>query len=348
MSIYLGIIGTGGMANAHAEQFKAIRGCKIIAACDIDPVRVKTYSEKHAIPRKYTDVDKLLADKQVDAVSIVTPDGFHAPLSIAALKAGKHVLCEKPLATSYSDAQKMVRAAKRAGVINMVNFSYRGSAAIHRAVRMIAQGKLGNIRHVHAHYLQSWLVQDFWGDWKTTPAWLWRCSSRHGSKGVLGDIGVHILDFATYPVGPVKKIHCKLQTFNKAPGNKIGEYTLDANDSAVITAEFANGALGSIHTTRTAGPHINTVQLDLYGEKGTIKIDLDDDYSKLNFWSFKNAKRGKKQTILCKPEQGLYKRFIKSIRSGVNDQPDFARGAEIQKLLDACHASDATNQTVKI
>ena len=108
------------------------------------------------------------------------------------------------------------------------------------------------VRHVEAHYLQGWLTSQYWGDWRSSPHWLWRLSTRHGSLGVLGDLGVHIVDFATFPVGRIKTINCTLKTLHKAAGDRIGEYVLDANDTAVITAEFANGAVGAITTTRWA------------------------------------------------------------------------------------------------
>jgi predicted dehydrogenase len=117
------------------------------------------------------------------------------------LRQGKHVLCEKPLATRYPDALAMAEAAAEAGVVNMVNLSYRNVPALQAAARMVAEGAIGPVRHFEASYLQSWLTQPAWGDWKTESQWLWRLSTAHGSKGVLGDVGIHILDYATFIAG---------------------------------------------------------------------------------------------------------------------------------------------------
>ncbi len=336
------------MANEHARQFKTIPGCELVAACDVDAGRVAQYAADHGIPATFTDLDRFLAEGDFEAVANVTPDRFHAPISLACLKAGKHVLCEKPLATCYADAAKMARAAEAAGVINMVNFSYRNSSAIQEAARLVTAGALGPIKHVEGSYFQDWLATDHWGSWKTSPGWLWRLSTAHGSKGVLGDVGVHLIDFSSFPVGPLTSVRCLLTTFPKAPGDKIGEYTLDANDSALITATFEGGAVGILQTTRWATGHRNRVAVSIFGEEGAIKIDLERSYSAYEFCKVKKRLAGPWQTVETKPTPSIYQRFITSIRTGRNDQPDFARGAAIQKALDACEASNRTGRPVKL
>lgn len=344
--IKLAIVGTGGMANAHADNFQTIRGCKIVAACDVDQKRAEAFAAKYGVSKAFGSVEELLQWGRFDAAANVTPDGFHAPISLALLAAGKHVLCEKPLAVCYSDAAEMVRAARKAGVINMVNFSYRRHPAIHKAHALVQQGALGRLMHVEATYFQSWLAQNAWGDSRTESGWLWRQSTAHGSKGVLGDVGVHLLDFASFPAGDIASVYCRLKTFPKAPGNRIGEYKLDANDSAVITAEFANGALGALRTTRWATGHHNSITLALYGEEGALRIDLDRSGTELELCRVKARKLGPWKTVPCGKVPGMYQRFIASIRKGVNDQPDFARGAAIQKVLDACEQSHRESRTI--
>jgi len=336
------------MANAHARNYSAIEGCELVAACDIDAQRVSEFAKKYAISAVFTDVDKLLAESDCEAVSIVTPDPYHHPLTLKALAAGKHVLCEKPLAMSHEEAVEMRDAAKRAGVINMVNFSYRNAPAIQKAAELVQAGVLGTIRHVHAFYHQSWLVHDYWGDWRTTPAWLWRLSKKHGSAGVLNDIGIHILDFASMPLGSMASVHCKLKCFDKPGGPRIGEYEFDVNDSAIITAEFTNGALGTIHTTRWAYPHQNDLRLDLYGDKASIEIDLNASRDTLKINRILGRQAMPWETLDCGQTANIYERFIRSIETGEQDQPDFARGAEIQHVLDACHRSAQTDQTIRI
>lgn len=347
-SVRLAVLGTGGMANVHATMFAALKGCSLVAAADVDLPRAKAFADKHNISAAYSSVQEMLREADFDAVTIVTPDAFHAPLALACLKAGKHVLCEKPLALNYADAQRMATAAKKAGVINMVNFSYRNWPAIQAVARVIHEGAIGDIRHVEASYLQAWLVSKIWGDWRTTPAFLWRLSKKHGSKGVLGDVGVHIVDFATFPVGPIASVFCRLKTFPKAPDNRLGEYPLDANDSAVLNVEFQNGALGTIHTTRWCGGHANRLFLKIAGTKGTVEIDSDRTTDGYRICVGKNLDKGIWKEVEVRKVPDIYQRFIKSIRTGQQDQPDFARGAEVQKVLDACFTSDAKNRPVNV
>lgn len=347
--IRIAIVGTGGMANTHAAEFRKIRGVELAAVCDVDENRAAEFAARHGgSARVFTDFKKLLAGVPVDAVSNVTPDRLHAPLSLQALAAGKHVLCEKPLATNHRDALRMARAAKKAGVINMVNFSYRNSSALQKAAQLIRDGELGEVVHVEASYLQSWLSSRIWGDWKTSPGWLWRLSGKHGSKGVLGDIGVHILDFASLPVGRIRRIQARLKTFTKLKGKRVGEYPLDANDSALMQVEYANGALGVIHTTRWATGHANSLFLRVHGTQGALYLDLDKSYSELEVCLGADIHKAKWATLKAPPTPSIYERFITAIRTGRPGEPDFARGAEIQKALDACFVSDRLGQAVTI
>lgn len=347
-TIRLAVLGTGGMANVHAERFRSIKDCTVVAAADVDLARASAFAEKHQIPSAFAGAKDLLKKADFDAVTIVTPDAFHAPLTLECLKAGKHVLCEKPLALNYPDARRMVNAARKSGAINMVNFSYRDWPAIQAVAAIIQKGEIGEIRHVEASYLQAWLASKIWGDWRTTPAWLWRLSSQHGSKGVLGDVGVHIVDFATFPVGPISSVFCRLKAFDKAPGNRIGEYRLDANDSAVLNVEFQNGALGTIHTTRWCGGHANRLFLKIAGSKGTVEIDSDRTTAGYRICAGKDLDKALWRDVAVTDVPNNYQRFIKAIRTGKQDQPDFARGAEIQKVLDACLVSDAEKRPVKV
>jgi len=347
-SVKLAIIGTGGMAESHAQNFRAIEGCEIVGVSDIDAKRAAYFAAKYEIPHHFGHTDDLLDKLEIDAVSVVTPDPFHAPISLRCLKAGKHVLCEKPLALNYADAKKMTIAAKKAGVINMVNFSYRNMANIQEVAKRVQRGDLGEIRHVEASYMQTWLTSNLWNDWRKTPALLWRLSQAHGSKGVLGDIGVHIVDFATYPVGPLASVNCKLKVFPKAPKNRIGEYKFDANDSAILSVEFANGALGIIHTTRWATGHANQLTLKIFGTKGAIEIDGEVSSDTYRLCLGENVQAVKWETVKVEPTPTNYQRFIRAILSGKQEQPDFARGAEVQKVLDACFVSDSKGKKIKL
>jgi predicted dehydrogenase len=165
---------------------------------------------------------------------------------------------------------------------------------------------------------------------------------------VLGDIGVHIVDFATFPVGPIAKVNCKLKTFHKAPKDRIGEFKLDANDSAVLMVEFKNGAIGVIHTTRWASGHANHLSLKIHGKLGSIEIDSDVSTNGYRICSGKNLDTAKWQQVTTPMTPSNHERFITAIRTGKTEQPDFARGAEVQKVLDACFVSDAKGRAITL
>jgi predicted dehydrogenase len=261
---------------------------------------------------------------------------------MAILAKGKHVLCEKPLATNAAHAEEMARAAAAAGVVNMVNLSYRNGAALQRAAVMVAEGAIGTVRYFEASYLQSWLTQPAWGDWKTESQWLWRLSTKHGSKGVLGDVGIHILDYMTFIAGQkATEMSCLLKTFDKAPGNRIGEYDLDANDSATMQVTLANGALGVVTATRFATGHLNDLTLRIHGDKGGLEVTSHSHESRLRACLEPDMKTATWHEVKTEPTPSIYQRFIAAIRGEGRPEPDFARGAELQRLLDRAEESAA-------
>lgn len=334
--IRLGIIGTGSMANNHALAFKAMRGVKITACCDIDKKKARHFAKQHGIADCYFDFAQMLNEAQLDAVCIVVNDKLHAPIAIGALKKGLHVFCEKPLASTVTDARRMTQAAKKAGVINMVNFTYRRSSALQKARQMVQAGELGQLRHIEAHHLQSWLTGKHWGNWKKTYAFLWRLSKNHDSMGTLGDIGCHILDFTTFVAGDMKNVCCKLKNFEKGVKRPYKGFSLDANDSAHIIAEFANGATGTINATRWATGQVDSLLLCVYGTKGALKVDLDAGENKLWVSVGKDIDVPKWKVISCGRCVTMFQKFIKAIRTGRDGTPDFATGAKMQEYISKC------------
>ncbi|WP_149588866.1 Gfo/Idh/MocA family protein [Tabrizicola flagellatus] len=335
------ILGTGGMAKNHAEHFAAIPGVTLVAGIDTRPEQLAAFRAAHDIPHGFASVDEALAWGEFDAVTNVTPDAAHYATTLPLLAAGKHVLCEKPLATNAAHAQEMAAAAARAGVVNMVNLTYRNVPALQKAAAMVREGAIGDIRHFEASYLQSWLTQPAWGHWDREPQWLWRLSTKHGSKGVLGDVGIHILDFATFIAGmEATQVSCLLQTFDKAPGGRIGDYVLDANDSATMQVRLANGALGTVAATRFATGHLNDLRLRLYGLKGGLEVRFEKGISALRAClGEEDIREGRWHDVDCPPVPTVYQRFIAAIRGEGPAEPDFARGAALQVLLDKAEAS---------
>jgi predicted dehydrogenase len=231
----------------------------------------------------------------------------------------------------------MTEAIEASGLVGMVNLTYRNVPAIQQARKMIAEGEIGNVRHVEASYRQSWLVSNQFGDWRTEPRWLWRLSASHGSKGVLGDVGIHILDFATYAIGldPVD-IQARLQTFHKAPGDRVGDYVLDANDSAVMSVTFANGALGVIHASRFMTGYGNTLRLHVFGDQGALEVDFSHECTSLRACTGDNVHDISWRLVRCPPVLTNYAKFIEAVRAGKTAEPSFRRAMELQKVLDAC------------
>lgn len=334
------ILGTGGMAKNHAESFAAIPGVSVVAGIDTRAEQLASFQATHGIPHGFPSVQDAIAWGEFDAITNVTPDAAHYATTLPFLAAGKHVLCEKPLATNAAHASEMAAVAARAGVVNMVNLTYRNVPALQKAAQMVRDGAIGSIRHFEASYLQSWLTQPAWGHWDKESQWLWRLSTKHGSKGVLGDVGIHILDFATFIAGmDATQISCLLQTFDKAPGGQIGEYVLDANDSATMQVRLSNGALGTVGATRFATGHLNDLRLRLYGQTGGLEVRFEKGVSALRASLGGNIKDGTWVDIDCPAVPTVYQRFIAAIRKEGPADPDFARGAALQVLLDKAEAS---------
>ena len=336
------ILGTGGMAANHADSFKAIEGVTLVGGIDTRPAQLHDFSDRFGIAGRFASIDEAIAWGEFDAVTNVTPDAAHYATTLPFLAAGKHVLCEKPLATSEAQADAMAEAAAKAGVVNMVNLSYRNVAALQKAAAMVREGAIGTVRHFEASYLQSWLTQPAWGHWDRESQWLWRLSTKHGSKGVLGDVGIHILDFATFIAGQsAVEVSCRLATFHKAPGDQIGEYPLDANDSATMQLVLSNGALGTVAATRFASGHLNDLRLRLYGDKGGLEVGFENNVSRLRACLQPDLQSATWHEVEAQVLPNIYQRFVAAIRGEGAADPDFARGAMLQRLLDRAEQSAA-------
>ncbi|GGB03333.1 oxidoreductase [Brucella endophytica] len=335
------VVGTGSMAANQASHFKAIDGVDIVAAVDPDPGRLTEFADQFGIEKRFLSLEEAIAWGEFDAATNVTPDRMHHATSLALVAAGKHVLCEKPLAENYADALEMTEAAERAGIINMVNLTYRSVPQLQYARGMVLAGELGTIRHVEASYLQSWLVSRAWGDWKTESRWLWRLSTGHGSNGVLGDVGIHILDFASYGAATdIDHVFSRMKAFDKAPEGRIGEYVLDANDSFTMSVGFSNGALGVIHASRWATGHLNELKLRIYGERGSLEVIHRPDESELRGCLGNDVETATWRVIDVPPVPTNYERFAEAVRTGRQGDPNFRHAADLQEIIDRAMDSE--------
>ena len=343
--IKVGIIGNGGMGGEHARKFREIRGVQLHACFDLDVPRTRSFAKAHDIPHVASSSEELIA--ACDAISVVTPDAMHATLSLKVLGAGRHLLCEKPLTTTLADARrvarKAVKASERDGVVHMINFSYRNSSAVQEAIKLVREGRLGEIRHVHGSYLQSWLSSSVWGSWHAE-RYAWRLQSGAGFGGVLADLGCHLLDLVSIVAGDIESLDCMCTTFPKIDdqGRKRTTWRgrkLDANDTALTTVRFSGGAVGVCHTSRWATGHTNSIELSVHGTEGALRIALDDGFDKIHLCLGKAKDKAAWVTRTIRHTPSIYQRFIRAIRTGKQGQPDTVRGAQVQSYLDACQRS---------
>jgi predicted dehydrogenase len=343
------LLGTGNIANHHVAEFADIPECRIVGCVDRIPGRAKAFAQANGISRSFEELDKAIAWDGFDAAINCTPDGVHKATTMALAAAGKHVFCEKPLAPNYADALAMTEAVEQAGLVNMVNLTYRNSPALQKARAMVAAGEIGTLRHVEASYRQSWLVSKAWGDWSTEDRWLWRLSTKHGSTGVLGDVGIHILDFATYGAcDDIASVGGAMVTYPKAEGDRIGDYVLDANDSVALTARLASGVLATILATRFATGHANDLTLSLHGTKGALQVETDGKKSSLRGCFGKDIDKNAWKKIALDLVPRNARRFADALKSGENGDPSFRRAADIQKVIDAVFESDKRQKSVAV
>lgn len=317
-----------------------------------------------------TDWRRLIERDDIDLIDICSPGSTHAEIAIAALNAGKHVLCEKPLANSVEEAQNMATAATRAadrGVFAMVGFSYRRMPAAAFARDLVAQGRLGDIRHVRAQYLQDWLVD-------SQIPMTWRLEQGAAGSGALGDLGAHAIDLVQFITGQsLTAVSGTTHTFvNERPllaaglglsgtaSSERGHVTVD--DATLFTAQLTGGALGSFEATRYATGRKNALRIEINGSRGAVAFDLED----LNTLQFYDATQpsttaGFTRILVTEPEHpyisawwpaghmlGYEHPFSHQVKDLVDDlaavrqpRPSFADGLQVQRVLAAVEASAA-------
>jgi predicted dehydrogenase len=315
-----------------------------------------------------TSWQALVARDDIDLVDICTPGDTHAEIAIAALDAGKHVLCEKPLANTVDEAEAMALAAERAassGIRSMVGFTYRRVPAIGLARRLVAEGRLGTIHHVRAQYLQDWIVDP------EAPL-SWRLQKEKAGSGALGDIGAHVIDLAEHITGDtIQRVSGRLRTFvderprpaehsglSGTAGSGRGPVTVD--DAAVFLAELRGGALGVFEATRFANGRKNAIRIEVNGSRGSLAFDFED-MNLLHYFDGTEpaATAGFRRIVVTEPDHpyvaawwppghglGYEHAFthqvvdlVNDIATGADPVPSFADGLRVQRVLAAVEAS---------
>ena len=317
-----------------------------------------------------TDWRRLLEREDVQLVDICVPGNLHAEIAVAALAAGKHVLCEKPLANTVAEAETMASAAEAAarhGVRAMVGFTYRRVPAVALARELVAEGRIGTVRHVRAQYLQDWIADE------EAPL-SWRLDKDRAGSGALGDIGAHVVDLAQFVTGQrVTGVSGLLETFvherpvaaehsglHGSAGAGRGPVTVD--DAAVFTARMSGGGLASFEATRFAWGRKNAIRLEVNGSAGSLAFDFED-MNVLHYFDASEPARvaGFRRIVVTEPEHpyvgawwpaghglgyehGFVHQAVDLIRALGEDrqpEPSFADGLAVQRVLDAVERSSA-------
>jgi len=275
--INVGIVGTQFMGKAHsnayldvAKFFDLPASPVLRAACDINTSDLKVFAERFGWVSQEASWQKLVARDDIDLVDICTPNSLHMPIAVAAAKAGKHIICEKPMAMNADEAKKMLDAVREANVRNMVAFNYRRVPAIALAKQLIEQGKIGRVTHFNAVYYQDWLVDP-------TFPYVWRHDVKKGGSGAHGDMNAHTVDLARFLVGEIEAVSGAKEIFVKERplANGSGKATVTADDAMFFIARFRDGALGTFMATRFATGRKNYLRLEIFGSEGSLAFNLE-------------------------------------------------------------------------
>ncbi|MEU0914782.1 Gfo/Idh/MocA family protein [Streptomyces althioticus] len=376
----IGMVGYAFMGAAHSQGWRTAGRVfdlplrpEMAVICGRDADAVRAAADRHGWAEAETDWHALVQRDDIDLVDICTPGDSHAEIALAALAAGKHVLCEKPLANTVAEAEAMARAAQEArdrGQAAMVGFNYRRVPATALARRMVEEGRIGALRHVRVVYLQDWLVDP---QFPLT----WRLRREQAGSGSLGDLGAHIVDLAQYLAGErLAGVSALTETFVRerplptAPSSGLaavsaaGTGPVTVDDAALFTGRFASGALASFEATRYATGRKNALRIELNGERGSLAFDLE----RLNELEYHDgtgdATHGGFRRILVTepdhpyldawwpPGHGLgyehtfahqARDLVHAIAEGRGPEPSFADGLQVQRVLAAVEESAEKN-----
>jgi myo-inositol 2-dehydrogenase/D-chiro-inositol 1-dehydrogenase len=278
----IGIIGYGFMGRAHSNAFRKVnnffaldRQVVLKAACGRDGAKTKAFAANWGYESTETDWRKLLARPDIDLIDIAAPNNVHAEIAIAAAKAGKMILCEKPLAMNAAEARTMVRAVEKARVPNMVWYNYRRVPAVTLAKQLIDEGRLGKIFHYRAKFLQDWTIS---AEVPQGGPGTWRLDAAIAGSGVTGDLLAHCIDTALWLNGGIDEVTAMTETFVKqrkdAGTGKLKKVGID--DASAFLARFRNGSLATFEATRYARGHKALYTFEINGEHASIFWDLHD------------------------------------------------------------------------
>jgi predicted dehydrogenase len=371
----VGMVGYAFMGAAHSQAWRTAGRFfdlplrpDLAVLCGRNAAATAAAAERMGWRSTETDWKALLRRDDVQLVDICTPGDTHAEIAVAALEAGKHVLCEKPLANTVDEARAMVEAAEKArakGVRSMVGFNYRRVPAVALARRLVEQGRIGQVRHVRAAYLQDWIVDPEF-------PLVWRLQKDRAGSGALGDIGAHIVDMAQYVIGDrLTGVSALTETFIKerplpsaintassglsaSGSSERGPVTVD--DTALFIGRFGGGAVASFEATRFATGRKNALRLEVNGSAGSLAFDFES-MNELSFYDGTEDPEtaGFRRILVTEPTHpyagawwppghglGYEHSFthevvdlVRDLAAGTDPTPSFADGLQVQEVLDA-------------
>ncbi len=369
------MIGYGFMGRTHSNAYSQVGHFfdtpyqpVLQAVCARDAEKVKAFAEKWGYASTETDWRKLIERPDIDAVDICTPNNLHKEIAIAAAKAGKMILCEKPLAMNVAEGEAMCQAVEKAGVPNIVWYNYRRVPAVTYAKKLIDEGRLGRIFHYRALFLQDWTIS---ADLPQGGAALWRLDAAAAGSGVTGDLLAHCIDTALWLNGGIQDVSAMTETFVKERKHnltgKVEKVGID--DACAFLARFKNGSLATFESTRYARGHKALYTLEINGEKASIRWDLHDlhrlqwfdhrtegplrawssihvtdgDHPYMGQWWVPGLQIGYEHTFIHQVAD-----FLEGLGKGMPTGPTFRDALETQKVCDAVLASAQSRQWVDV
>jgi len=364
-----GLIGHKFMGKAHSQ---ALHDVSFFFETRYEPVRAVLCGLEEDLPeaaarygwRRWTHSwREVVADPEIDVIVIASPGNTHCEIAIAAAEAGRHVICEKPLALNGEEAARMCRAVERSGVKHLVNFNYRRVPAVQLARQLIEEGRLGEIYYFRGTY---------WQDWSLDPAlpFLWRFDREIAGAGAMADNGSHVVDLALYLVGDIVEVAASCEIFlreRRAPDGGLRTVTTD--DAAAFLARFGNGALGLFGTCRTSAGHKNALGFEVNGSRGSLIFDLERlNELQVYFVDDDRAARGFRTIMVTEPVHRYvdhwwppghilgwehtfihqYYEFLHALETDALPSPNFHDGLKVQRVLDAVEQAAAEKRWIEV
>ncbi|MBW3632029.1 MAG: Gfo/Idh/MocA family oxidoreductase [Chloroflexi bacterium] len=343
------MIGAGIVARLrHIPAFQEAtrRGlAELVAICDPVPTALAEAGEQAGIEARYRDYREVLARDDIDVVTIATPNSLHEPIAVAALRSGKHVLCEKPLALSLAEARRMAKEARGADRVTAVNHRYRWVPSARYMKELLEQGEAGEVRQIFMNYFNALVVDP------NAPI-QWRQTRVEGG-GILADIGSHLIDMAVWLLGPIQRVRGDLRTFTpERPAGGNGRATVDVDDAATCQLEFASGAVGILNVSGVCLGRGNYQRIEVYGTAGGLIYEIDwpgdagGDRLQVCFGAAQHRTAGMAPAPTWPRHEATpldpFLDFFQAIHDGRDPLVTFDDAVRVQAVLDAAERSAAS------